>query len=98
MGRGARAALFEGYLGMDENITDYHAAIGRLTIASATLEEVVIRWGALLSEGNLDEIRYKRLLLGLEKNLTFLACRVEERVSGPNQQEVLDMIERARGL
>jgi hypothetical protein len=63
--------------------------------ASATLEEVAIRWGALLSEDGLVETRYKNLLKGMDQNLTFLAELVKERVSKANQPSVLDMIDRA---
>jgi len=35
---------------MNDRLNDYLAPIGKITIASAALEEVTIRWGALLSE------------------------------------------------
>lgn len=83
---------------MNDRLDDYFDPIGRVTMASATLEEVVIRWGALLSEDDVDETRFKNLTIGMDRNLTFLADRIKERVSVPNQRSVLDLIERARAL
>ena len=39
---------------MTDRLNDYLAPIGKVTIASAALEEVAIRWGALLSDNDVD--------------------------------------------
>lgn len=83
---------------MIHRLEDYLIPIGQVTIASAALEEVVIRWGALLAGDDVADTRYRNLTRGMENNLSFLADRVKERVSVTNQQPVLDMIERARTL
>jgi hypothetical protein len=83
---------------MKPRLNDYYAPIGTLTIAAATLEEIAIRWAALLSEADVDETRYKNLTRGLESNLTLLADRVRECVSSASQKSVLDLIEKGRTL
>ena len=83
---------------MNPRLHDYLIPIGKLTIAAAFLEEVVIRWGALLSEGGHHETHAKRLLRGLDKNLDFLIERAKEHISPAGQKPVLDLIETARAL
>jgi len=69
-------------------LNDYLIPIGRLAIAAAFLEEVVIRWGALLSEAAPHETHAKRLRRGLENNLKFLKRVVEQQVSPARQKAV----------
>jgi len=83
---------------MNTPLDDYLAPIGKVTIAAALLEEVVLRWAALLSEDDVHEVHYKNLTRGLEANLGLLISRVTERVSPVSQQQVLDLIENARTL
>jgi hypothetical protein len=83
---------------MNPKLKDYLVPIGKLTIAAAFLEEVVIRWGALLSEGDHLDTHSKSLLRGLDKNLDFLADRVKIRISPTSQRRVLDLIETGRTL
>jgi hypothetical protein len=66
---------------MKPRLNDYLIPIGRLAIAGAFLEEVVIRWGALLSGAVHHETHAKHLRRGLKSNLDFLVKQVELRVS-----------------
>jgi len=79
-------------------LEDYLTPIGKLTIAAALLEETVIRWGALLSDGALLKSHADRLLKGLDRNLTFLADRIKQTMSPAYQNEILDLIEKGRDL
>ena len=83
---------------MKQRLNDYLVSIGKLAIAAAFLEEVVIRWGALLSEADPHETHAKRLWRGLEKNLDFLKEQVEQRVSPARQEPVIGLIETGRAL
>ncbi len=65
---------------MRDDLDDYLISIGKVAIAAAFLEEVVIHWGAWLSDNSQGTL-LKRLHRGLDKNLDFLADRVEERIS-----------------
>jgi hypothetical protein len=65
---------------MRDDLDDYLISIGKVAIAAAFLEEVVIHWVAWLSDNPQGTLR-KRLHRGLDKNLDFLADRVEERIA-----------------
>src|SRR6266511_5121976 len=82
---------------MRDDLDDYLISIGKVAIAAAFLEEVVIHWGAWLSD-NPQGTLLKRLHRGLDKNLDFLADRVEERISSAKKKPVLDLIETSRSL
>jgi hypothetical protein len=82
---------------MKPRLNDYFAPVGKLTMAAALLEEVTLRWLALLSD-NFDEARFKNLTKGLEQTLTMLTDLVKLRVSTGSQQSVIDLIEKARKL
>jgi hypothetical protein len=83
---------------MKPRLNDYLIPIGRLAIAGAFLEEVVIRWGALLSGAVHHETHAKHLRRGLKSNLDFLVKQVELRVSPARQRPVIDLIETGGGL
>jgi hypothetical protein len=83
---------------MDKEFDEYVFLIGKLTIAAAHLEEVVIRWTALFSDGDIQETHKKQLLVGLDKNLSLLKERVGQKCS-PGQLQLLDsLVEKARVL
>jgi hypothetical protein len=79
-------------------LNDYYAPIGKLTMAAATLDDVALRWSAVLSDNDMGETQYKNLLAGLDRNLDLLADTVRKRVSQAKQQSVIDLIEKARTL
>lgn len=83
---------------MNARLNDYLIHIGKLAIAGALLEEVVVRWSALLSEPDTDETHAKRLYRGLDSNLDFLMDLVKERISAGSQQQIIDLIEASRVL
>ncbi len=83
---------------MKARLEDYFAPVGKVTIAAALLEEVTLRWVALLSDDPVNETRFKNLTRGLEQTLTMLTDLVKRRVSSPNQQSVIDLIETGRKL
>lgn len=83
---------------MTARLDDYFAPVGKLTMAAALLEEVTLRWVALLSDDPVNETRFKNLTRGLEQTLTMLTDLVKQRVSAANQQSVIDLIERGRKL
>lgn len=83
---------------MTGRLEDYFAPVGKLTMAAALLEEVTLRWVALLSDDPVNETRFKNLTRGLETTLTMLAELVKQRVSVANQLSVIDLIERGRKL
>lgn len=83
---------------MNSRLEDYLPPIGRVTIAAALLEETVIRWAALLSEGALLKSHADQLLKGLDQNLTFLADKIKAIASPACQKELLDLIEKGRSL
>src|SRR4029450_6706290 len=58
---------------MRDDLDDYLISIGKVAIAAAFLEEVVIHWGAWLSD-NPQGTLLKRLHRGLDKNLDFLVA------------------------
>jgi len=83
---------------MTVRLEDYYAPVGRLTMSAALLEEVTLRWAALLSDDPVDETRFRNLTRGLEVTLTMLSDLVKQRVSVVNQRSVLDLIEKGRQL
>jgi hypothetical protein len=83
---------------MTARLEDYYTPVGKLTMAAALLEEVALRWVAMLSDDPVNETRFKFLTRGLEQTLTMLADLVTIRISATNQQSVIDLIVRGRKL
>lgn len=83
---------------MKLQLNDYLIPIARLAIGGALLEEVVVRWATLLSEGAHHETHAKLLRRGLDSKLKFLVQRVNQRISPARQRPVIELIETCRAL
>jgi hypothetical protein len=79
-------------------LNDYLPIIGRLTIASARLEEIALLWGAELSESDPRDVRRKQQIAGLRRNLQLLRTRVDQLVTGPKKATILKLIDEADAL
>lgn len=79
-------------------LTEYFTPVGKLTIACAHAEEVVLLWLAQLSEEDPRQFHRRHLFTGFRKRLELLKMRVEELVTGSRKESILSLIARVDEL
>jgi hypothetical protein len=79
-------------------LTDFSPQIGKVTIAAAYLEEIVLINVMALSDDPPRQTRYTYMHKGIDNTLTRLRELVTARVSNYYRQGIIDLIEEARNL